>query len=162
MNVASVSSAQNSSFSFCVVPAGTWGRKNSPLNMNTYGNTVFFIHHLPFHRRTKPSSPEEARMVPVIFQHTLHTVLRCSSNWATICTSNLVSPLWSVLSLKHEATQNLNKTHSYIQNLCISHTKWSLLHIVTNTKQYQVMTCSLNSQHTVWSEYKNWFNGDMT
>ena len=38
--------------------------------------------NLPFHNLRQPSSPEEAKMVPVIFQEILQTVEWWSSNWA--------------------------------------------------------------------------------
>lgn len=47
----------------------------------------------PFQRRTQPSSPEEASRVLVMFQLTRHTWELWLSNWATICTSNLVGPV---------------------------------------------------------------------
>jgi len=113
--VSLMSSGQNSMLSCGVMLEGIADGRDSRQNMDKYGNTVFCTYHLPFHKRTKPSSPEEARIVPVIFQHTLHTVLLCSSNWATVCISNLVSALWTVLSLKCEVTYT---NHPRTQTFC--------------------------------------------
>ena len=48
--------------------------------------------NLPFQSRTQPSSPDEARMVPVIFQLRRHTCDWWSLNCATNVVSNLVTP----------------------------------------------------------------------
>lgn len=132
-----MSSGYNSMLSHNVMLESIADGRGSWLNMDIYGNTIFCTYNLPFHRRTNPSSPEEARIVPVIFQHTLHTVLLCSSNWATVCISNLVSALWTVLSLK--CKYHTQTTHIHIhpaQNKVVYTTHWNqdqnqLIHIYT-------------------------------
>ncbi len=49
-------------------------------------NTV--LQNLPFHILKHPSSPEEAKIVPVMFQEILQTVEWWSSNWAAWSISN--------------------------------------------------------------------------
>jgi len=60
-----------------------------------------FAHtHIPFHRQTRPSSPDEARTVPVTFQATRHTWAPLPappppdpwSKWAGLRISSLVWP----------------------------------------------------------------------
>jgi len=75
-----MSSGYNSMLSCSVMLEGIADGRGSRMNMDKYGKTALCTYNLHFHKRTKPSSPEEARIVPVIFQHTLHTVLLCSSN----------------------------------------------------------------------------------
>ena len=40
---------------------------------NSYSSLLLFIHVVPFHSLTHPSSPDEAKMVPVTFHSTLQT-----------------------------------------------------------------------------------------
>lgn len=49
----------------------------------------------PFQRRTHPSSPEEAKMVPVAFQQTRQTVALWSSNWPACRTSKDIKLFWA-------------------------------------------------------------------
>lgn len=58
------------------------------------------ITHVPFHSLTQPSSPDDARIVPVTFQDTLHTCAPWWSKWAGWRMSSLVDlELTSVLSM---------------------------------------------------------------
>lgn len=63
----------------------------------------------PFQSRTQPSSPEEASSVLVMFQLTRHTWELWLSNWATICTSNLVGPVDVLSFLSGSLKQFINQ-----------------------------------------------------
>lgn len=98
----------------------------------------------PFQSLTQPSSPEEASSVLVMFQLTRHTWELWLSNWATICTSNLVGPVDVLSFLLGEAQQLTRRPDTE------NSAEASFTHACEMFLDFQISSCC--SQH--WAKHR--------